>query len=311
MPPNFPKPTTLPADTIFNEEPSDEEPESTKPRSRSVSPDFSATNDFNTDFGARVYQPGELVLVNSLLYDADALLRADGGRPGMDLGHFDGRPAPAATADGTRIPEQHATPLAAVEAISIDAEVDAAPKVHVETGEGIEDKTANPKYTLRAPRKGNAMTCLPDSVLVLLHAKGIYKLSLLDLRKAMPAVGPAKFQDVSTILEAATEHTLERVSEEFKLTGGLELAVLQKSEDFLVLQVHANDNGAPSLSQTAHCMAYTGTYLIDNFSSNNVIQIEESDRKDKTSARAVFNTMFPEFDKVQIRNVYRLRALAR
>lgn len=155
------------------------------------------------------------------------------------------------------------------------------------------------------------MTCLPDSVLVLLHAKGIDKLSLLDLRKAMPAVGPAKFQDVSTILEAATEHTLERVSEEFKKPGGLELAVLQKSEDFLVLQVHANDNGAPSLSQTAHCMAYTGSYLIDNFSSNNVIQIEESDRKDKTSARAVFNTMFPEFDKVQIRNVYRLRALAR
>lgn len=62
-------------------------------------------------------------------------------------------------------------------------------------------------------------------------------------------------------LEAATEHTLERVVE-FKKPGGLELAVLRKPEDLLVLQVHANDNGAPSLCQTAHCMAYTGTYLI-------------------------------------------------
>ena len=63
------------------------------------------------------------------------------------------------------------------------------------------------------------------------------------------------------------------------------------------------DNKDPTPDK--HCVFYSGSELLDNQKTVKAVVIEESDRQDAKSARAVFQTIAPKLN-VRIANVYQL-----
>ncbi len=99
---------------------------------------------------------------------------------------------------------------------------------------------------------------------------------------------------------------LERVTSTFKVKGGEAFALLQRRTGYLV-QIRVFDREDPAAAPDNHCIFYSGSEILDNQMSSKVLVIQESDRQDINSARAVFHAI-DNRRNVRIANVYQLCA---
>ena len=100
--------------------------------------------------------------------------------------------------------------------------------------------------------------------------------------------------------------TLKRVTKRFHKEGGIALALLRASGQFVVqLRVTTGkDDTQPDL----HCVAYDGVTLRDNYRGTKVKDLDESDRSSAENAHKVFDSLFKGL-VVRIKNVYELMPL--
>ena len=146
-------------------------------------------------------------------------------------------------------------------------------------------------------------TCVQDALYQSLVARGV-DVTIDEVRAIYPTDENCPFSVAQEYVKKKFNLKLECVTSQFKgLKGGEELAMLQRRGCYLVQVLVFRDNKDPT--PVKHCVFYSGSELLDNQKNIKPVAIEESDRQDAKSARAVFQTIAPKLN-VRIANVYQL-----
>ena len=159
-------------------------------------------------------------------------------------------------------------------------------------------------------RKTNALasqykeqkTCLEDALYCGLIARGLGV--SLDQVRAMYSTHKNTPFFVAEAFVKQFGLTLARVTQQFKIAGGEELAILSERTGHYIIQLHITvdkHDKEPDL----HCVYYNGRAIADNQKYSKIIYIQDKDRKSTRSARDVFDVVAPELT-VRISNVYKL-----
>ncbi len=153
--------------------------------------------------------------------------------------------------------------------------------------------------------KKEQRTCVQDALYQNLVALG-FAVTIDEVRNIHPSDENCPYSVAQEYVKKKYNLTLKRVTSTFKVKGGEELALLQRRTSYLV-QVLVFDGEDPATAPDNHCIFYNGSEILDNQRSAKVIVIEESDRQDSKSARAVFQAI-DNRRNVRIAIVYQLYA---
>jgi hypothetical protein len=146
---------------------------------------------------------------------------------------------------------------------------------------------------------GNTRSCLPDALWMLLKENLGIDVENEHVRTIMPIRGDTTFSSADVYVRQYGQQ-LQRVTSQFQLKGGPELAILRAKGLYIIQLKIPNDTGTPDL----HCISYDGATLRDNDQYTKVKVLDATDRESTKNARAVFYSLFKTI--VFIRNVYQL-----
>mmetsp|Transcript_1467 Transcript_1467/g.3544 ORF Transcript_1467/g.3544 Transcript_1467/m.3544 type:complete len:279 (-) Transcript_1467:253-1089(-) len=125
------------------------------------------------------------------------------------------------------------------------------------------------------------------------------------MRASMQSEGDTPIE-LAEAFASAYNCTLTPCTESFThgKKGGPELHLLKQTDGlFLVLlNVHMKDG-----STDRHAVAYDGMHVLDNGRQDKVKRVTQRDRDDVQTARALFNSFFPNQSKATIRHIYKLQ----
>jgi hypothetical protein len=153
--------------------------------------------------------------------------------------------------------------------------------------------------------KKEQRTCVQDALYHNLVALG-FAVTIDEVRNIHPTDENCPYSVAQEYVKNKFNLTLERVTSTFKVKGGEAFALLQCRTGYLV-QIRVFDREDPAAAPDNHCIFYSGSEILDNQKSSKVIVIQESDRQDINSARAVFHAI-DDRRNVRIANVYQLCA---
>jgi hypothetical protein len=151
--------------------------------------------------------------------------------------------------------------------------------------------------------KKEQRTCVQDALYHNLVALG-FAVTIDEVRSIHPTDENCPYSVAKEYVKKKFNLTLERVTSTFKVKGGETFALLQLRSCFLV-QILVFDREDPAAAPDNHCIFYSGSEILDNQQNTKVIVIQDSDRVDPKSARAVFHAIDKKRN-VRIANVYQL-----
>jgi hypothetical protein len=154
-------------------------------------------------------------------------------------------------------------------------------------------------------QKKEQRTCVQDALYHNLVALGL-AVTIDEVRNIHPTDQNCPYSVAKTYVKNKFNLKLERVTSTFMVKGGEAFALLQQRTGYLV-QIRVFDREDPAAAPDNHCIFYSGSEILDNQMSSKVIVIQESDRQDINSARAVFHAI-DNRRNVRIANIYQLSA---
>mgnify|MGYP006924385397 FL=1 len=164
------------------------------------------------------------------------------------------------------------------------------------------------EHTLPSSSSQNR-TCLEDALLNGLHASGNAGATKEHLRSMYNTGQNTPFTVAQRfIADNYAPLRLTRESPSFlEMKGGGELAILSCRAGLFILQLKVS-SGLHDKDPDFHCVFFDASkgLILDNYGYSKVLEIEDSDRQDKHTARRVFNSLFRGL-VVQVINVYQLK----
>ena len=155
---------------------------------------------------------------------------------------------------------------------------------------------------------GQARTCLPDALYVLLPSLLVLAPDLDTVRTAI--MGTELFKDALFTTAQTYVQTLglrlSCITKDFCLKGGPAYHVFNTTGRFLVVHLLVSF-GAHDKEPDDHCVAYDGVTVRDNNQYKKVKQLDDGDRASPENARKVFDSLYPNM-MVRVKNVYELLA---